>query len=123
MSDRKRNIVINWDPPRDPANSDEIYDKIEGYEIFHNLPQYDSPFVMGAADVSTGTVEVPEGTYSIGIQSYAADGLRSEKVIRNFQITNLLSSTVLLGIIIYRGRYFFWKTCVSITMKINIELY
>jgi len=88
MSDRKRNIVINWDPPRDPANSDEIYDKIEGYEIFHNLPQYDSPFVMGAADVSTGTVEVPEGTYSIGIQSYAADGLRSEKVIRNFQITN-----------------------------------
>ena len=86
MTDKTRKVRISWDPPKDPDNPDDVYDKLAGYEVFHNLPQFESPFEMGPEHISSGTLEVPEGIYSLGLQAIDVDGNRSEKVIRNFQV-------------------------------------
>ena len=90
MTDKTRKVRISWDPPKDPDNPDDVYDKLAGYEVFHNLPQFESPFEMGPEHISSGTLEVPEGIYSLGLQAIDVDGNRSEKVIRNFQINEAI---------------------------------
>jgi len=85
-----KNVRIHWEHPRD-ANGD-IYDKLAGYEIHHNIPGFASPHICDPSVNSSDNIPLPEGIYSVGIAAINTDGHKSKKVIHNFQVANTIQS-------------------------------
>ena len=91
MTQKMQELLFRWDAPQvtDADGNITLYDKLAGYEIHHNLPGFASPYVTEPGVNSSAPFELPEGTYSIAIQTINTEGQKSEKLITNFSVANV----------------------------------
>lgn len=74
-------LGIQWTPPRNVNNTDVytdgVYEYLDGYEISHNLPNYNSPIQVSASTNMYEFVGVPDGDYSFGVRTISGTGNKS----------------------------------------------
>jgi len=89
-------VELFWDAPAQSGDATSIYPYVDGYEIEHNLPLEKSPFVVGKDIRYLKGMDVPPGTYTIGVRTIS-QGRRSAVTKTTFTVQDPAKQVVPRG--------------------------
>jgi predicted phage tail protein len=73
----KDDVTVNWEPPTVVSDATTLYQHISHYEIHHDAPGAVSPFPVDKSITTLTGLDIPEGTYVIGLRTVNTLGMKS----------------------------------------------
>ena len=89
-------VELFWDAPTQSGNATSLYPYVDGYEIEHNVASEKSPFVVGKDTRYLRGMDIPPGTYTIGVRTIS-QGKRSAVTKTTFTVQDPAKQAVPRG--------------------------
>ena len=91
----KDDVILYWDAPTvDGSNLSSEYQYVDYYEITANIPDFPNTIQVGKNQRSKSGLDLPPGTFTIGIRTVAENGQKSDIVKVTFTIGDLANQSV-----------------------------